>query len=403
MHHRQLRPVVTVISVLCCAPISSLAQDQDGLVTQVRTLFRSGFQTAPEPLESLAFLPTPIQIPSDEQLARKAVEGFANIPTLRDDFLVGFGKTPVRQLLRGVSSQILVGQRVLSARDKDELAAARKILFEIPDDPDSGPSPLYKRYQGYSKDYADLLEKIKAATMESERTDLRLKLQRLERDWQLMGGRARIDQALNVVDSLGGGARETRDLQADWVKMLEGDPQDILNPIWMSFDSSSGWTAVSTSEKPQVLAVRASTGAARAEINLNIESISLRYKLVNVADRSLLHPFLRRNNWKFKDNSVLSDGAATAAQNEILPTYCGALVVAHMLEIRFADDRATKQLRDLLQRSENVSIGGMPIKQQGNNAFFLASRYLCVTDPYIIAAVVGRLPKTPNPAPSVGW
>ena len=141
-----------------------------------------------------------------------------------------------------------------------------------------------------------------------------------------------------------------------------------------------------------------------SEDEFNITSLTFRYRTTAIADKSLLHPFLRRSNWRISDGTVLSDGnLGTTAAIERIPVFCTSLLIVHALELRFADDHGAKTLRALIKRSKQVSLGGFPIKDNGSDAIFVAPRYLFVADPVAVAAIIQQLPQMPNPSPNIEW
>lgn len=300
------------------------------------------------------------------------------------------------QLIK-LSEGIELSDPELSNAQVEDLNAARALLYLA--GTKSEPSAKYNTYLEYKEKERDLVGRIAASSNGAVATNLRLELREVRRNWEVLGSKTEIERALNAIRLFG--EDDAKSLLESWRGLLANSISGDYSGYIREIASLADWTVLSFSVKPEDLRGSKLVTAAGAEDLAEITHIAMRLKVVPIRRPALAHPFLRSANWRNKESYVLSDGLDATGPAELLPRAATAVVLVKGLEFTFGSVNVWGKVAGSLKAGETLDLGGIPIDK--NSAFFASPQYLALAAPYVVAAYVAKLPKTPDPSPTDSW
>lgn len=240
--------------------------------------------------------------------------------------------------------------------DAPEVEAARALLFA--EDAQGVPlkSEVLKRYEEYEAEVEDLT--LKAAELESQGKStqaarLRMRLTRVQVEWQALGRRSDVEQALRTLRE-GDADAGFEDERTRFLNILEARRTDRLgsglsylsatmaplSPLFAD-DADPNWSVIELDKDAVQRAIGASTRAAFG-LNLDelergtdgLESVRFSYTVCTLDREWLREEFLRARYWRLpSDEPVLSDGRGGGA----LPTIPSRVIFIRGVGAKFAD------------------------------------------------------------------
>jgi hypothetical protein len=338
------------------------------------------FQEPETPLQELAFLAQPIH-----------VQGSALVRSANDNYLAK---------LKAIAEKVEFGVPVLTAAQKTQLQESLALLQTASGE----PTPLYATYNEFKREFAELIERQKAAITPAERAILQQELADLDDRWLIEGRRDQVDAAERVIAN--NSDIVVRREFASWKEALSSSRPIVANAIWQSFSQQSGWTTL-----PVVLgsgelgSSRLTTTEPAGDIATpSWASADISVFRATITNRVLDHPFIASRRWRTSDGSLISDGELdSSSATEVTSARIAEVYVVFGFEARYKDLTRWKQLAMALRGANNASLDGITLKRQGAGNFYIAPNYIRITRPVIFAISFVPLQKCPLPDDGLTW
>ena len=128
--------------------------------------------------------------------------------------------------------------------------------------------------------------------------------------------------------------------------------------------------------------------------------IAMRTRALPVANLDTFRILTTSRLWKSGDLTISNGGPGPPTPEELVPYVITTVFVTKELEIRFSNDDTWRKVGSFIAGHHDVEIGGIPLAK---HAYWTTQNMIIVSQPFLFAANVRRVPKSPNPAPNVDF
>lgn len=386
---------------------TKLEVGSDELIESARRSILNSLDIRPTAGMELMFLTTPVSVPKrpgNNTLPDVLLPLYA-VP-IKEGQNIKLGITPYAFALGQAANDVELGVAELTPSQQMAVDEAKNVLYDPTDA--VKPSHIYERYLKYEREHAALVNRLQQVNG-AEAVALQNKLKVNDEEWALFGHRADVAKALGLL-AVGGDLNMGQ--LTEWRAVVTASTHPSGNEFWSSIESrdvGSKTTVPFPDTSSTLLGARTRKGNELwKDIKIGgVKRVTLTVAHIHINHQALDHPFVSSRSWRFGKTvagRVISTGdPTTTIENELVPLVVSWALVIKRAEIVFAKQTDCHVFKTLIDVNDQVEFAGGVFLPNEIESGDDRSPTLIVNHPRIIAVIVRRQPKCPNPDPRLSW